>query len=280
MLISFLLSIFFLHTSLADTTNNIPFLVILDPGHGGDDTGAIHRFDGKTLIEKDTALQLSKQTASLLRERGIPAILTRTTDVNLSLDQRTTIANSWAKRTQQAIFISIHANSSHTEESSGIETYVFNASTNEASNKLAEIENGRRIPNHDTLDLILTDLTSTANHSDSVGLACFVQQTVMDGLRNYGLSSKNRGVKQALFYVLMQTRMPSILFEPGFSSNPQEFNRLQHPMYQYLVARELVNGILKWQASKNLLAYSSSSLKTNTNLVSAIQKTSRCRILR
>jgi len=226
-----------------------PFLVVIDPGHGGGDTGAIRKIDGKRVTEKDLTLQIAKNVASALRARGIPAILTRSDDSFIPLDRRAQIANRAGSVAEQAVFISIHLNTSPQTSSSGIETYIFNAATNEASARLAKAENGisrasRAFSNKNkgVLDLIFSDLASTSNFGGSVELACQVQRSVAS-LSNI----KDRGVRQALFYVLMQTRMPAILFEPGFLSNPTELKQLITPHHQLKLAQGLAQGILSWK---------------------------------
>ncbi len=115
-------------------------LVVLDPGHGGSDTGAIHRLGAQPVAEKDITLTLAHKTATALRARGIQVVLTRDHDSAVALDRRTAIANS-AARHADTVLLSIHVNSARDPYSSGIETYVFNATNNEASRPLSEIEN-------------------------------------------------------------------------------------------------------------------------------------------
>jgi N-acetylmuramoyl-L-alanine amidase len=221
------------------------FLVILDPGHGGSDTGAIRKLRGKRIAEKNLTLAIALETQRALKSRGIASVLTRTSDRFIPLDSRTAIANRAAHDADSAVFVSIHANSSDEPKSSGAETYVFNASTNQASQRLAELENGRRWNQaHATLDLIMADLSTTSNYSDSVELACQVQKSAVS---NPYKGVRNRGVHQALFYVLMQAEMPSILFEPGFVSNPNELEHLASRPYQKSIAQALTKGILAWK---------------------------------
>lgn len=225
-----------------------PFVVILDPGHGGEDTGALRELEGRTVAEKDITLAIAREAAKLFRKRGITAKLTRFDDTFIDLDNRTIAANKGAKGAAQSVFVSIHANAVDDETSAGIETYVFNAATNEASRHLADLENGKRWTKaHATLDLILADLATTANFGDSADLACDIQSEAVSRLSSRGLATRDRGIRQALFYVLMRTAMPSVLFEPGFLSNPLELARLATPVYQRVLAQSLVDGVLKWR---------------------------------
>lgn len=246
--------------------------VILDPGHGGEDAGATRKIHGRKVVaEKNITLAIARQAWRLLRARGISVVLTRTKDTTVSLDHRVEIANLAGTQASSAVFISIHANSSDEEKSSGIETYVFNAATNEASKRLADLENGKhRTASHPTLTLILNDLATTANFGESATLACIIQKSAAAGMVRYKKNLRDRGVRQALFYVLMQTRMPGVLFEPGFVSNPEELARLATPSYQRALAQNLVAGILKWQS---IIAKSTSGTVT-----SAIAKNPSCLI--
>ncbi|MBI3554878.1 MAG: N-acetylmuramoyl-L-alanine amidase [Deltaproteobacteria bacterium] len=251
----------FLATAAANA-GATPFTVILDPGHGGDDTGAIANAGGKRIFEKDVTLAIARQTQLILKSRGIPAVLTRTGDHFTALDQRTRSANLTAAHAQSAVFVSIHANSCDESRSSGSEIYVFNAATNEASRRLADLENGRsthdpgrrpamRTQTHGTLDLIMTDLATTANYGESIELACAVEHAVTNGVWARTLALRDRGVRQALFYVLMETHMPGILFEPGFLSNRQDLAHLTSPTYQQHLARSLADGIVHWRRGQN-----------------------------
>lgn len=234
------------------------FVVILDPGHGGTDTGAITTYQGRKIYEKDLTLALARKTAQVLKARGIQAVLTRDDDRFVPLDKRTTFANTVGATTPSTVFVSIHANSSDDPSNTGAEIYVFNAASNEASRRLADIENGKSphdpgrrgallTQSHSPLALILTDLATTANYAESVSLACAVERAVTATPTAQG-SIRDRGVRQALFYVLMDTRMPAVLFEPGFVSNPRELSRLLSPAYQQTLARSLASGVQRFHA--------------------------------
>jgi N-acetylmuramoyl-L-alanine amidase len=220
-----------------------PFVVVLDPGHGGEDTGALHRFKSKSIFEKDITLALAKQTFQELRRMGIAAILTRYEDASLSLDERTEIAN----KAKAALFVSIHVNSSQDTHSSGAETYIFKATTNEASRRLADLENGKshrvaKVGGPNIVELIMDDLATTANYGASIRLAQQIQKYATQSAK-----TRNRGTKEALFYVLMKTQMPGVLFEPGFLNNPAELKKLRDPAYQKAIARGLALGIVNWK---------------------------------
>lgn len=248
----------------------LPFVVILDPGHGGEDTGAIRAHRAKKIAEKDVTLAIAREAEKILKAKNIAVKLTRSGDRFIDLDARTEFANKTAQVASQAVFVSIHANAVEDAKSAGIETYVFNAATNQASQRLADLENGGRwSKSHGTIDLILADLATTANYADSADLACSIQKRVVRELNRNGFRTRDRGIRQALFYVLMQTTMPSVLFEPGFLSNPQELARLGSVRYQRLLAQTLVDGILKWRESQK------ARLKMNANQLAKLSAVSK-----
>ncbi len=246
------------------------FLVVIDPGHGGDDTGAIYRTSHRKTFEKDLTLALSRELRRALVGLGVPVIMTRNSDDKVSLDMRAAIAH----RARGSLFLSVHMNSSTNPRTSGLETYVLNTSSNRGARRLSEIENGR---GHQvsTLSLILADLGTTAHYKDSVRLACLVQQSLVapntrDGgrllvsrkggrrylssINNKDLFSppKDRGVKQALFYLLMQLQMPSILVEAGFPSNPSENSNLSRPAYQRAWAERTARAVLAYKTGASV----------------------------
>lgn len=268
LLLTFFLFPFAAHASL---------LVVLDPGHGGSDTGAIHRLGAQTVAEKDITLALARKVAAALRARGIRAALTRDRDCVVALDRRTAIANSAARRAD-AVLLSIHVNSARDPYSSGIETYVFNATNNEASRHLAEIENGsHRVEPKGVLSLILSDLSATANYAESVSLACGVQSRLVEGMSAAGNTLRDRGVRPGLFYVLMGARVPAVLIEAGFASNPHELANLIDPAYQERFARALVEGIVKWSWTRGRTSTLSAIRKTASKHARARAATSLCR---
>lgn len=217
------------------------FNVVIDPGHGGTDNGTVHEVGKEVIAEKDITLMIAIDTARILRAHGISTVLTRTTDVEVPLGDRTAIAN----RLKADVFISIHMNSTQTpmvSDAKGIETYILNNTTDASSKSLARLENSVLSPevraaaqdSPEQLDvaLILRDLQLDANLSESKRLACMVQSRLVSvtGNGSAALSaqgkrkpkSSNRGVRQALFHVLLGAEMPSILVEAGFLSNPHD----------------------------------------------------------
>jgi N-acetylmuramoyl-L-alanine amidase len=213
--------------------------IVVDPGHGGRDPGAPGYVKG--VYEKDIVLAVSKFLAEKIRTQlQCEVILTRETDVYLSLEERTAIAN-----TQNAdLFISVHTNAAPNRSASGFETYILNLATDDESIRVAARENATSMKNISDLDSILKDLMQNAKVSESTRLASYVQFGALSRLGNYKVLDK--GVKKAPFYVLLGAQMPSILVETGFISNPDECKRLMTAEYQKMVAQGIVDGIKRY----------------------------------
>jgi N-acetylmuramoyl-L-alanine amidase len=213
--------------------------IVIDPGHGGRDSGAPGYVKG--VYEKDIVLAISKVLAAKIRTQlKCEVILTRETDVYLSLEERTAIAN-----TQNAdLFISVHTNAAPNRRASGFETYILNLATDDESIRVAARENATSMKNISDLDSILKDLMQNAKVSESTRLASYVQMGALNRLGRYNVLDK--GVKKAPFYVLLGAEMPSILVETGFISNPEECKRLMTAEYQEMVAQGIVDGIKRY----------------------------------
>ena len=222
--------------------------VVIDAGHGGKDPGAI----GPTgLREKDVVLKISKKVASRLKkDLGCQVILTRKKDRFLPLTQRTAIAN--AKKAD--LFVSIHANAAPNRRASGVETYFLNFALDKEAMRVAARENATSTKSIGDLKNILNDIMKNTKVDESSRLAGYVQREVVKNLRKKYSNVKNKGVKQAPFFVLIGARMPSVLVEVSFISNRKEEGRLKSDRYLDRVADGIVNGI-KSYISGTKLAY-------------------------
>jgi N-acetylmuramoyl-L-alanine amidase len=210
--------------------------IILDPGHGGKDSGACGK-DG--VMEKDIVLKVALQLARKLREKlGCEVIMTRTSDVFIPLEERTAIANS----KEGDLFISIHVNAAPNHKARGIETYILDLARSKNAMELAARENSTSTSQISNLQNILLDLIRNSKKSESIKLAEYVQDHMVNGLRpRYPI--KNLGVKQAPFVVLVGAQMPAILTEIAFLSNPTEAKWLQSADYIDKVSDQLLAGI-------------------------------------
>ncbi len=210
--------------------------IVIDPGHGGDDTGAVGP-DGR--LEKDLVLQVARRVAGALEARGHTVRLTRTGDETRALTDRTALAN----RVGAKAFISLHANASTVSAVRGAETYYMSldeSASDAHAAATAELENRAGNGRHErtALDLILWDLAQAEVLNESARLALVVQRRL-----NALLGLKDRGVKQAPFVVLTGATMPAVLVEVGFLSNPDETRMLADSDYQQRLAEAIALGI-------------------------------------
>lgn len=214
--------------------------IVLDPGHGGKDPGAVGKGG---LKEKDVTLKLGKMLRDNLHSKlNSKIIMTRDTDIFIPLEERTAIANS-----QDAdLFVSIHINASPKRTATGIETYILNISNDEEAKRVAARENATSKRSVSDLEFILNDLIKTAKTNDSSRLATSVQERLVQNLKaKYG-DIRSNGVKGAPFYVLVGTKMPSILVEVSFISNPEDEKKLQDEEYLNEVVEGISNGLMQY----------------------------------
>jgi len=214
-------------------------LIVLDPGHGGNDPGAVGKGG---LKEKDVALAIAKYTKNTLESQNrARVILTRDRDRYLALETRAWIANS----KDADLFVSIHANAHQDRRVRGVETYYLDNTTDKAAMRVAAIENNTPNKRPDDLSRILIDLRCNSNAWESNALANTMQKALTEGLRENGYGgSKDLGAKGSLFYVLIGAHMPSILVEVGFITNPSEEKRLKTQAYQKALAECIGRGII------------------------------------
>jgi N-acetylmuramoyl-L-alanine amidase len=232
-------------------------LIVLDPGHGGTDPGAI----GKSgLQEKYVVYSIARELKRLLEKRGIAnVVLTRNGDFFLSLKERTRLANARGAD----LFVSIHANASPRRQVRGIETYYLDNTTDRASIRLAAMENRSAGEQVDDLECILRDLRLSSNANESNLLAQTIQKSTVKSLGKKYRGVDDLGAKGNLFYVLLGAHMPSVLVEVSFLSNPDEEKRLKDPAYRNDIAQGISAGIEKYldqPATYRLAAGSSAGL--------------------
>ena len=217
--------------------------IVLDPGHGGKDPGAI---GAGGIAEKDIVLAVAKKLERKLKqEMGVEVVLTRRDDRFIPLEDRTAIANAEGAD----LFVSLHMNASPNGEAKGLETYYLDNTTDEASLRLAARENGTSRRNVSDLQFILSDMTQNMKLEDSITLAHHLQHSLVDGMSTRLADVKDLGVKKALFYVLVGARMPSVLVEMFFITNNTEGRAMSQETYQNAVVDALYEGILKYKES-------------------------------
>ncbi|WP_342373733.1 N-acetylmuramoyl-L-alanine amidase [Myxococcus stipitatus] len=221
--------------------------VVIDPGHGGHDTGAIGKEGTR---EKEVALSISLKLAEELRERGLEVVLTRDDDRFIRLEDRAKFAN--AERGD--LFISIHCNAATSRKLRGIETYTLNTSADRYSIRLAARENATSEKGISDLQFILADLATKANTEESSRLANQVQRSLVTELSTKYSDIKGLGHKEALFYVLLGVKMPAILVETAFLSNVEEEKRLASGAYQTDVAKAIAHGVEEFLGDRRRVA--------------------------
>ena len=217
--------------------------IIIDPGHGGKDPGAVGR---SGLKEKDVALDVSKRLAKKIEKNlGIKTILTREEDTFIKLQDRTKFAN----QNEGSLFVSIHVNSAESRKAYGFETYFLSTTKNESAIRVAARENSvleleGSVQTLKNEDLIRATIAQASFVQQSERLAAIIQQEI--GKR---VESKDLGVKQAGFYVLMGASMPNVLIELGFISNAQEEKKLKSSQYREALATSIYRAIEEYQKS-------------------------------
>lgn len=220
-------------------------VVVLDPGHGGHDPGAV---GPKGLYEKNVVLDIALRTRDILsKEPDLEVSLTRDKDLFLPLEERTAIA----RNKDADLFVSIHVNASPNRNARGIETYLLNWTNDEEAIRVAARENDISVKKmkekmekyRNELDVILSDLSRDYKREESMKLASYVQNSLVSDVSTVYRKTANLGVKQALFYVLVGASMPSILAEVSFISNPEEEKLLSKESYRNMLAGSIASGI-------------------------------------
>lgn len=203
--------------------------IVIDPGHGGKDCGAL---GPNNLKEKNLTLQMAKRLKSKLEtELGVNVLLTRQDDSYVPLRKRTVFANS----NDADLFVSIHCNAAKNKKANGIEVYYLSEAKNNEARAAQALENevvikyeGKEaLKKYDSGEMVISDLIQSAQLVESIRLAYKLQGNLISETK-----AKNRGVKSANFFVLRGAYMPSVLIETGFISNRKEANKISNYKYQ------------------------------------------------
>ncbi|NCB10478.1 MAG: N-acetylmuramoyl-L-alanine amidase [Erysipelotrichia bacterium] len=214
--------------------------IVIDAGHGGDDVGAV---GPNKRYEKVVNLNVSKYLASILKQRGYKVYLTRDKDKFIKVMDRTILANE----KNADLFLSIHTNAVPKEKAnqiSGIETFFLSPARSERAKRVAALENKSDIRemSASSKDVFLESLNRpriTASHKFAID----VQAGLLQAARTKYKDTKDSGVREGPFWVLVGAQMPSILIELGYISHPEESRRLYEKSYQELLANGIANGI-------------------------------------
>jgi N-acetylmuramoyl-L-alanine amidase len=214
--------------------------IVIDPGHGGHDTGTI---GPNGLLEKDLVLDVSKRLGKLLEARlGADVVFTRRDDTFIPLETRTSIAN----QEEADLFVSVHANSSRDQDARGVETYYLNFTSSPEALEVAARENAEADKSIHELQDLVKKIALKEKIEESKEFASDVQQSLHSGLAAKSSGIRDRGVKKAPFVVLIGANMPSILAEISFISNPGDEKRLKSADYRQRIAESLYRGIARY----------------------------------
>jgi N-acetylmuramoyl-L-alanine amidase len=218
--------------------------VVIDPGHGGHDTGA----EGPHgLLEKDVVLDLAKRLGKLIEERmGAEVIYTRSDDTFIPLRERTALANE----RKADLFLSIHANSSPSApRAAGVETYYLNITGTKEAMDVAARENATSDESVFELADLIQKIAKADKAEESREFASRIQTALYAFSVKNVPAAKNRGVKSAPLVVLIGANMPSVLAEVGFLSNSREESLLKKPDYRQKLADALYRGVVRYTDS-------------------------------
>jgi N-acetylmuramoyl-L-alanine amidase len=212
--------------------------IVIDPGHGGHDTGTI----GPTgLEEKAVVLDVGLKLKKLLEQNtGCEVVMTRSDDTFIPLEERTAIANEKGAD----LFVSIHANASHDRSARGIETYYLNFTSNPDALEVAARENATSQEAVHELQDLIKKIALTEKIEESQDFARQVQREVYTRVTKVSGAQRDRGIKKAPFVVLIGANMPSVLAEISFLTNPRDERLLRRSDYREKIAYALYEGVL------------------------------------
>jgi N-acetylmuramoyl-L-alanine amidase len=210
--------------------------IVIDPGHGGHDYGATAA--GRP-SEKEINLDVATRLATLLENRGFKVYMTRKDDTFIPLKERNELARRW----KADVFVSVHVNSAESSAGSGVETWVCSPSRDARSAQQAARENAGAV-NMSEIDDVLAEILVSSKTMESKSLARQIQSELVSAS-----GSSDRGVKEAGFVVLAGLRVPSVLVEIGFLSNPAEGKRLATPEYRQTIAEAIARGVSRYASA-------------------------------
>ena len=215
-------------------------VVLIDPGHGGEESGAVGYLDAKRsrkIFEKDLSLRLAKKIKEEL-SKSTTAYLTRSLDRAVSLQERADLADL----VKADLFLSIHFNSSTNAKSHGFELYYLDNNSNVANHKVERSENLNLKGEELIVNQILVDLVVQQTVSHSRKLAALVHEKIKPVIKLHKVD--DRGIKPGLFYVLALSKRPGLLVEVGFVSNLQELKKVNQDKFMDQLAKAISSGVM------------------------------------
>jgi len=221
-------------------------VIVIDPGHGGKDSGAI----GNGYMEKEIVLQIGLELNNQLKAMGYTVYMTRSTDVFIELKDRTKFANDKSAD----LFLSVHANAipkgADANAAYGIETYFLSPGRSERAMRVAALENSEDMGEMGAFGkLSFLNVLNTEKIIASNKLAIDIQKGVLNNLRKQFPNVKDNSVREAPFWVLVGAQMPAILLETGYISNPDESARIADSKYQKWMVEGMIDGVKHYFAN-------------------------------
>lgn len=213
--------------------------VFIDAGHGGKDPGTSHN----KIVERNVTLDIASMLGKLLAANGMEVIYSRTTDRSLLLSERTARANA----AHADLFVSIHVNANDNPSANGFETYYLDLASNQQAARVAMLENASSDKRLGDMQSMLAEVMLHARANESRNLAADIQRLSISRLKKRNYTTRSNGVKSAPFHVLLGARMPAVLVEVGYCSNPAEAGNLASSKYRHAIAEGLAEGILSYR---------------------------------
>jgi N-acetylmuramoyl-L-alanine amidase len=231
--------------------------IVIDAGHGGHDDGTI---GPSGVLEKDVVLDVALRLATLVQTRlGAEVVLTRSDDTFVPLTERTAIANAH----KADLFLSIHANSSPAPAVAGTETFLLNLNSSPGATAVAARENAGSDKSIGELGDLVKTIALNDKIAESQTFAASIQSSIFAQAAKANLAAHDRGVKKAPFVVLIGARMPSVLAEIGFLSNPKDESNLNKGDYRQKLAESLYRGIASYSQSLSHFEVAGTSTKAS-----------------
>lgn len=218
-------------------------VVLVDPGHGGEELGAVAKLNGKNYFEKDLSLRLSTKIREILSKKT-STFLTRSLDRTVSLQERADLADL----VKADLFLSIHFNSSTNAKVNGFELFYLDNKSNAATKKVEQLENITLKGEELIINQILVDLVIQQTVSHSKRLAGNVHSKVRPVLKKHKIV--DRGIKPGLFYVLALSKRPALLIEVGFMSNSNELKKVSEEKFLDEMAQAVSAGVFDYITNK------------------------------
>ncbi len=220
-------------------------VVLIDPGHGGEESGAVGHMGPKKMrvFEKTLALKLATKIKDEL-SKSTSTYLTRSMDRAVSLQERADLADL----VKADLFLSIHFNSSTNRTSHGFELYYLDNNSNVAANKVERAENLNLKGEEHIVNQILVDLVVQQTVTHSKQLAAAVHEKIGPVVKKHKMT--DRGIKPGLFYVLALSKRPGLLVEAGFVSNPNELQKINQEAYLNDMAKGISEGVVAFIKSQ------------------------------